>query len=197
VYGDADALDPYSGYKAKAYPGYFHTLYPVIKDCVPTDDLTFPRITSTNTPDGYCVLPGIDSAGDVEGPSNEYHLFRAGTGVPWSQEELNRSAERICTLERALQVRHWARDRRTDELVLPYFEQVESFANPLLGERYGLDRQQFTPVLDEFYTLHGWDPASAWPTRDRLSELGMADVYEPMVQGAVRARESRRMEADE
>jgi len=189
VYGDADALDPYSGYKTKAYPGFFHTRYPVIKDCVPTDDLTFPRITSPNTPDGYCVLPGIDGVGDVEGPTIEYHLFRAGTGGPWPEEEFNRAAERICTLERALLARHWARDRQTDELVLPYFEQEESFANPLLGEKYGLDREQFTPVLDEFYTLHGWDPATGWPTRQRLRELDLEDIYDPMVEGAAKARE--------
>ena len=186
VYGDADALDPYSGYKAKAYPGYLHTLYPVIKDLVPVDDLTFPRFTSGNTPDGYCLLSGIEGVGDVEGPAIEYHLFKAGTGIPWSQEEFNRAAERVLNLERALLVRHWGRDRKIDEMVLPFFEQEESFANPLLGEKYGLDRRQFKPVLDEFYTLHGWDTERGWPTYQRLSELDLEDVYEPMVEGAAR-----------
>jgi len=188
MYGDADALDPYSGYKAKAYPGYFHTVRPVIKDCVPVDDFTFPLMRSDNAPDGFCLLRGIDGIGDIEGPSAEYHLFTAGTGVNWSEEEFNRAAERVCTLERALQVRHWARDRQTDEMVLPYFEQKEFVANPLLGERYGLDRQQFKPVMDQFYTLKGWDTERGWPTRERLSELGLDDVYDPMVEGAAKAR---------
>ncbi len=188
VYGDGDALDPYSGYKAKAYPGYFHTVRPVIKDCVPVDDFTFPLIRSRNAPDGFCLLRGIDGIGDIEGPSAEYHLFAAGTGVNWSEEEFNQAADRVCSLERALQVRHWARDRQTDEMALPYFEQKEFFSNPLLGERYGLDRQQFKPVMDQFYTLKGWDTEKGWPTRERLGELGLDDVYDPMVEGAAKAK---------
>jgi aldehyde:ferredoxin oxidoreductase len=90
-----------------------------------------------------------------------------------------------------LQVRHWARDRQTDEMVLPFFEQEETVANPLLGERHGLDRDQFKPVLDEFYTLHGWDPATAWPIRESMDQLSMGDLYEPMVEGAARAGESQ------
>jgi aldehyde:ferredoxin oxidoreductase len=90
-----------------------------------------------------------------------------------------------------LQVRYWGRDRRTDERVLPYFERTEPYQNPYLDRRYGLDRELFVPVLDEFYALHGWEPQTGWPTRERLSELGMADVHEPMVTGAARAREAR------
>jgi hypothetical protein len=52
-----------------------------------------------------------------------------------------------------------------------------------------LDREQFKPVMDEFYTLYGWDPISGWPTRERLHELGMDEVYAPMVEGAIGARE--------
>ena len=188
AYGDSEAFDPYSGYAAKATPAFFHTVRPVIKDCVPVDDQQFPLIHSDDAPDGFRVLPDIEGLGDVAGPSVEYHLFAAGTGVPWPEDEFQRAAERICTLERALQVRHWGRDRATDEMVLPYFERLETGLNPLLGERYALDREQFKPVMDEFYTLHGWDPTNAWPTRQRLQDLDLEDVYEPMVEGAARAR---------
>ena len=94
------------------------------------------------------------------------------------------AAARVCTIERALQVRHWGRDRQTDEMVLPYFEQTELYQSPFLEKRYALDRDQFKPVVDEFYALHGWDAERGWPTRERLRELGMEDVYEPMVAGA-------------
>ena len=90
-----------------------------------------------------------------------------------------RAAERVCTIERALQVRHWARDRRMDEMVLPYFEQTELYQSPFLEKRYALDREQFEPVMDEFYALHGWDVESGWPTRERLRELDLEDVYAP------------------
>jgi aldehyde:ferredoxin oxidoreductase len=95
----------------------------------------------------------------------------------------------VYTLERAVQVRHWGRDRKMDETVLPSFEYLENWVNPLLGERHALDREQFEPVMHEFYTLQGWDPSTGWPTRERLAELGIEEVYEPMVEGATQARE--------
>jgi aldehyde:ferredoxin oxidoreductase len=94
------------------------------------------------------------------------------------------AAERVWTLERALQVRHWARDRQTDEMVLPYFERPELYQSLYLDKRYALDRAQFKPVLDEFYALHGWDADTGWPTRQHLCELDMEEVYGPMVDGA-------------
>jgi len=42
--------------------------------------------------------------------------------------------------------------------------------------------------MDEYYQHQGWDVQTGWPTEDRLSELGMADMHEPMVQGAEAAR---------
>jgi aldehyde:ferredoxin oxidoreductase len=87
-------------------------------------------------------------------------------------------------VERALQVRHWGRDREMDENVLPYFEGTELHQNPYLDQRHGLDREQFAPVLDAFYRLHGWDVERGWPTRARLEALGIGDVYETMIKGA-------------
>jgi len=194
VYHSPDAVDPGSGYKGKAYPGYYQTLRSVIKDCVPVD-AHFPLIYRENAPDRYWRLHGIEGIGvqngsEIEGPAIEYHLFAAGAGVAWSEEEFNRAAERVCTMERALQVRYWGRDREVDEMVLPYFEQTELHQSPFLEKRHGLDREQFKPVVDEFYTLHGWDVENGWPTRERLRELGMEDVYEQMIGGAAKARES-------
>jgi aldehyde:ferredoxin oxidoreductase len=189
VYRSADAVDPRSGYGGKAYPGYYQTLRAVIKDCVPVD-AHFPLIYRENAPDGYWRLRGIEGVGEVEGPSIEYHLFKAGTGVNWSEEALFQAAERVCTLERALQVRHWARDREIDDMALPYFEQPELYQSPYLNRRHGLDREQFEPVVDEFYELHGWDKQKGWPTRERLRDLDMERVYAPMIEGAAKAAEA-------
>jgi aldehyde:ferredoxin oxidoreductase len=189
IYGSPAAADPYSGYEGKARVGHYHTLRPVIKDCVPVDDQCFPLLWNQDAPDGRCLLRDIEGLGDVEGPSVEYHLFVAGTGMPWSEQEFERAAARVYNLERALQVRHWGRDRGTDESVLPYFDQPESYQNPLLGQRHSLERDAFAPVVDEFYRLHGWDPTTGWPTRGRLSELGLEELYQPMVDGARQARE--------
>jgi len=184
VYGSADAVDPHSGYKGKAYPGYYQILRSVLKDCLPVD-AHFPLIYRENAPDRYWRLHDIKGIGNIEGPSIEYHLFCAGTGVDWPEEEFVRAAARVCSLERALQVRHWARDRYMDETVLPYFQRAEPCRNPFLDTCYALDREQFKPVLDEFYTLHGWDIERGWPTPEHLRDLGLGDVYAPMVDGAM------------
>jgi aldehyde:ferredoxin oxidoreductase len=181
VYGDPKAVDPHSGYRAKAYPGFYHTRKSVMKDCLPADDFCFPMIYSPNTPDALARVAGI------EGPSLEYHLFVAGTGVDWTEEEYERAAERVYTLERALQIRHWGRDRTMDESVLPAFEYPENWVNPLLGERYALDREQFAPVLDDYYRHRGWDVETGWPTPERLAQLDLGDVHGPMAEGAHRA----------
>jgi aldehyde:ferredoxin oxidoreductase len=78
---------------------------------------------------------------------------------------------------------------------LPYFEQTELYQSPFLEKRHGLDRERFKPVMDEFYTLHRWDVGNGWPTQKCLRELDLEDVYEPMVAGASRAKETSREES--
>jgi aldehyde:ferredoxin oxidoreductase len=190
LYGSADAVDPYGGYGGKASMGRFHTVLPVILDCVPVDDMRFPVIYDHQAPDG-CWRFDVDGLGEIEGPSVEYHLYRAGTGLDWPEAEFERAAERVVTMERALQVRHWGRDRHLDETILPYFERPETSKSPFLEKRYGLNREQFAPVLDEFYALHGWDPQSGWPTHERLVELDIGEVYGPMVEGAAKLDEHK------
>ena len=192
IYGTPDAMDPLTGYEGKAQVGHTHTLRPVMKDCVPVDDQCFPLLWDEQAPDRIWRFPDIEGVGEVEGPSVEYHLFAAGTGIDWPEEAFERAVERVYNLERALQVRHWGRDRSTDELALPYFEQPECASSPWLPDRRKLDRDLFKPVADEFYALHGWDALRGWPTRKRLDELGLSDVYEPMIQGAARARAKSR-----
>jgi aldehyde:ferredoxin oxidoreductase len=189
LYGSPDAVDPFSGYTAKAPMAHFHTLRAVVVDCVPVDDLTFPCIYEEHATDRYWRFE-VDGIGEIEGPSVEYHLFRAGTGLCWSEDEFVRAAERICALERALQVRHWGRDRQTDEMLLPYFEQEDAMQSPFLDRRYALDREQFRPVLDEFYALHGWDERGR-PIEETMAALGMGDMHAPMVEGASRAEAGR------
>jgi hypothetical protein len=184
IYGSADALTPGGGYRSKAFPAFFHDKRSVLKDCVPTDDNVFPLIYTTSTDDRLVRI------GDIEGISVDYHLFSLGTGTGLSEAEFERAAERVYTQERALCVRHWARDRQMDESVLPSFEYEENWPNPFLGRRQGLDREQFRAVLDDYYSLLGWDLETGWPTRQRLAELGLHGVYDDMMGAATALRET-------
>lgn len=182
IYGTEAAADPYSGYEGKAEVGHFHTIRPIIKDCVPVDDLIFPLTLNKSAEDFRHIFNDAEGTGEIEGKDMEGRLFSLGTGTDWDRAAFEQAATRVYNLERALQVRHWNRDRSIDEMVLPYFDQPESFVSPLLGERHGLDRDEFKKVLDKFYALHGWDTETGQPTKQRLDSLGLNGVHEQMTE---------------
>ncbi len=191
VYGSPDAVDPLSGYAHKAFPAHYHDLRSVMKDSLPTDDQVFPLIYSVTSEDRFFRI------GDIEGPSIDYHLFRLGTGVDWDEAEFTRAAERIYALERATNVRHWARSRAVDERTLSSFTYEENWQSPELDRKYALDRTAFRPVADEYYRLLGWDVETGRPSEERLRALGLEDVYVPMVAGAEEAEASQEAVPDE
>ena len=179
----AFTLDPHSGYEGKALPAAYHGVRSVMKDCLPTDDQVFPLIYSLNTEDRFCRI------GDIEGPDVDAAILRAGTGLDWDTAELERAAERVLNLERAISVRHFARTRAMDERVIPYFEYDENWVNPEIGERKRLDRDRFLQLMDEYYRLRGWDVETGWPTKERLEHLGLDEVHRMMAEGATAAQD--------
>ncbi len=40
-----------------------------------------------------------------------------------------------------------------------------------MEKRYALDREQFKPIVDEFYVLHGWDAERGWSTGNSVHPL--------------------------
>ena len=43
-----------------------------------------------------------------------------------------------------------------------------------------LDRAEFEHAKTEYYGLRGWDPATGYPTREKLEELDLADVADDL-----------------
>ncbi len=177
VYGTRQAVHPASGYEAKAYPAVWHGHRSVMKDSLTLCDQIYPRIFSNKTADHFAR-----AANGLEGPSFEYHMFRLATGMEISKGEFEQMAERVFNLERAVQVRNWDRSRDVDEQVIPHFDQIENWVNPFLGQGMGLDRERFAKLLDEYYTLRGWDPETGRPTRARLEELALSDVADELAE---------------
>ena len=182
LYGRADTFDPRSGYEGKAIPGYVHAMRSIMKDTLPTDDQVFPLMFSLNSEDRYARV------GDIDGWDVDAALLRAGTGLDWDTQEFEHAAERVLNLERAITIRHFARDRKMDERVIPSFEYDENWINPETCDRKALDREQFNVVMDEYYRLRRWDGTTGWPTRDKMDELGLGAMYDPMVEGAKAAK---------
>jgi aldehyde:ferredoxin oxidoreductase len=166
VYGTPDAAHPASGYKAKHIPALWHTVRSVMKDSLPVGDQVFPRIYSRRTPDNFA------RAGDMEGPSFEYHLFKACTGIQWPEAQFARACERILQLERAFLVRNFHRSRNDDEALIPYFERPENLINPFVGSKMGMDASEFRRLLGEVYRGRGWNVATGRPSRETLEKFG-------------------------
>jgi len=174
IYGTPDAVDPESGYAAKEIPAVFHGNRSALKDSLPIDDQVFPRIFSRKTEDHRPKADGM------RGLSFEYELFISATGMDISEEEFNRMSERIVQLDRAIQVRHYGRERENDESVITAFTYPENVINPFIGKPIAMDREKFLEVMDRYYRLRGWDVETGAPLPETLRQVGLGDVAEVM-----------------
>jgi len=121
---------------------------------------------------GFCSFPTLsDYAVDPEIMAG---LLSAATGQQVDESELLQTGRRILTLEKCFNVRLGA--TRADDR-LPRRMMFEE--NP---DRPGEDNNpsELNAMLDRYYSLHGWDPVTSWPTRKTLEDLGLPDVAQQL-----------------
>jgi aldehyde:ferredoxin oxidoreductase len=146
-----------------------------IKDSLGLCSFAWPIMDSFNTP---------DHLGD---PTLEAKLFSAVTGV--AGEELDRYAERIFNLQRAILVREGRTVIGADSI--PEYNFTEPFETDPIGRKMMipdsgeepistagnmLDSEKFEAVLKEYYCLRGWDPETKVPYAETLAALGLDDL---------------------
>jgi aldehyde:ferredoxin oxidoreductase len=121
---------------------------------------------------GVCFFTGNWTAPDGITPAELAQFYTLATGNEISEKELIKSGERIHNLEKMFNVYHAGFTRRDDYPPKRLMEEpVRSGA--LKGEV--LKREDWDPMLDEYYAIHGWDKATSWPTEDKLEELGLEE----------------------
>ncbi|MFL7810138.1 MAG: aldehyde ferredoxin oxidoreductase C-terminal domain-containing protein, partial [Anaerolineae bacterium] len=103
-------------------------------------------------------------------------LLSTCTGCDLSEADLDCAGERIWNQLRAIDVRDFGRDRAIDEST------IDGFLYPGKDDGVMLDRERFLPLLDAYYALSGWDPATGSPSRAKLEALGLSDVAEALEQ---------------
>jgi len=172
-WGSDEAAD-LSSYEGKALAAKKIQNRCYIKDSLGLCDFAWPILYSFNTP---------DHVGD---PDLEAKIFTAVTGV--AGEELDRYAERICSLQRVILARE---GRRAPEADFPaefnFTEPLPAVPNfgttvPGPGEEVVdvrgkiLDRDRFTSMLKEYYRLRGWDEETGLPWAETLATLGLDDL---------------------
>ncbi len=169
---EAGDLSSYAG-KALAAKKIQNRTY--VKDALGLCDFVWPITYSYNTP---------DHVGD---PDLEAKIFSAVTGL--ASEELDRYAERIFNLQRAILLREgWKAPEGDYPLEVNFTEPLrtnphgESWMVPGPDEETvdtagkTLDRDKFTSMLQEYYRLRGWDEKTGLPRAETLAALGLADV---------------------
>ena len=135
----------------------------VMLDCLPLCDFTFPRLLKPFKSKTEW-LEAEDVYGDLD---IEAKLLSMCTGLEFTTEQLEETAERIFNLERMMLVEKFGRRRDIDEAVARHFQ----LPCKTDGTRIGLET--FRRLLDEYYRSRGWDPRTGVPTKEKLEQLGL------------------------
>lgn len=99
------------------------------------------------------------------------------TGMDLSVDRFMRIGRQIHNLEKAFNVLHGGFTRRDDYPPKRYWEEPVK-SGPYKGEH--IDHETWERMLDEYYTLHGWDPETGLQKKSMLVELGLPEVVEKL-----------------
>ncbi len=107
---------------------------------------------------------------------NTATLMKAVTGLAFTPEEVLKVGERVNNLAKAFNVREGF--TRADD-TLPERLMTEPLK---AGSSKGhlISRDELDTMLDEYYTLRGWDVETGTPTREKLSDLGLEYVADAL-----------------
>jgi aldehyde:ferredoxin oxidoreductase len=103
-------------------------------------------------------------------------LVRSGTGWDASMEEILRAGERRISLLRAFNAAEGI-GKPQDVLPRKMFEPLGG-KGPTAG--VALTTEEFEHARDTYYRLAGCDPATGYPTKGKLGELGLDWLAERM-----------------
>jgi aldehyde:ferredoxin oxidoreductase len=118
---------------------------------------------------------------------NYVKMINAVTGWNGTLEELEKTGERICNLERAFNCREGI-SRKDD--ALPYRTSRERIPE-------GPSKGMFTPpdefqgMLEEYYRLRGWD-SNGIPTGEKLMALGLPEAAREIADCGFRIADSKK-----
>lgn len=152
IYGGSMSSD-YRSYKGKSRMVWWQELLYAVTDSL-----------------GTCKFQTVFLA--VHAPKWEEYskLIYLVSGMQYSIPQLMDIGERIYTIERMFNIREGF-SRKDDTLPERYFEEATPIGLPRV-KGLKIDREKFEKMLDEYYTLHGWDNNGV-PTNRILQKLGI------------------------
>jgi aldehyde:ferredoxin oxidoreductase len=106
------------------------------------------------------------------GPTHLSKLLSACTGWDISPQAVMNSGERVFNVLKAYNLRQGL-SRKDDNWPDRFYDEPLP-DGPAKGAR--LSRRTIAGLLDEYYTLRGWDKRTGAPTENKLNELGLVDI---------------------
>ena len=108
-------------------------------------------------------------------------LYSAVTGINMTPVQLMKASERAWTIGKLLNVREGF-DRKEDKAPEAWFKTlVQEGKEYRCTDYFGtsiLTREDVEGFLDDYYDERGYDKESSLPTRQKLKELGLENMYE-------------------
>ncbi len=105
-------------------------------------------------------------------------LIKLVSGMEYTVAQLMEIGERIYTLERMFNNREGF-SRKDDRLPERYFKEATPIGLPRIRDRK-IDKEKFEKMLDEYYTLYGWDE-NGIPTKETIQKLGLIKEQSPIL----------------
>ena len=149
-----DVGSDYRDYRGKARMVWWHELFNAVVDSV-----------------GICRFAGIFSSINAIGYLDIGKLLEYAIGLPLDDRELTAIGERIYTMERLILTREGI--CRKDDYLPDLYYNTPVPEGPAKGEY--IDRKKYDEMLDEYYTLHGWDETGK-PTEGTLKRLELSSA---------------------
>ncbi len=102
-------------------------------------------------------------------PDNLAEALRLATGLDFTGDHLQEVADRIIALERCINARYGL--SRKDDYLPKRLLTEEVTSGPWKGNT--ISQEQLDSLLDQFYTINGFDLKTGIPTAERLDALGL------------------------
>ena len=120
---------------------------------------------------GVCLYPALFNIPSVQ---QTLEAFTAITGRDSTLKDYLKVGERTICVQRAFNAREGF-TRKDDTLPKRILQE------PVKGGKYDGQRiHNFDAMLDYYYGESGFDTKTGWPTKDKLSEVGLEDVADDL-----------------
>lgn len=126
---------------------------------------------------GICFFSSIWTSVDLLNPEDLASLYSAATGWATTAEDMMRMGSRVHHLEKTYNIIHANFSRSHDYPPQRLMEEPIK-SGPQKGHR--LMRSDWDKLLDEYYTLNGWDIKTSWPTEASLEELDLGEIAQKL-----------------